>query len=81
MNTQVEQKGTKTVKEMNWSYPSSPNATKFGFSLIGCWTVSTVTGCKPPVAQRGYTSKAEARQYADTLPHEWSASWLQWNKH
>jgi hypothetical protein len=48
-------------KTVDWSYPSSPNAERFGFSA-GCWTVSTVSSAGP-VAMAGFATRAEADTY------------------
>lgn len=48
----------KTVA-VSWSYPSSPNATRFRFPN-GCWTVETREGSAAPFALSGYTNKADA---------------------
>ena len=64
------------MKSIAWSYPTSPNADRFGFRA-GCWTVRTVEGegtpaVQPPVAIRGFRTKEEAKDYANTMPELWS---------
>lgn len=50
--------------EISWSYPSSPNAIKFGFPLSGCWTVSSLMrpwDCPEPI--QGFRTREEAELY------------------
>lgn len=60
------------TKEIGWSYPSSPNAVRFGFGKSGCWTVSTTRGQKPPVALSGHAERSEALTAALKLPYDWA---------
>lgn len=50
--------------EVDWSYPTSDNASKFGFYRTGCWTVSKRCNPKPPQALAGFASREDALQYA-----------------
>lgn len=53
-----------------WSYPTSPNATRFRFPK-GCWTVERVDwkggSFLPPVALKGFARKTDAEAYLKTL--------------
>jgi hypothetical protein len=60
-----------TQKSINWSYPSSTNANKFGFKA-GCWTVSVGEQSTPPIAIAGFATAEQAVQFALTLPEPWS---------
>lgn len=64
---------TKTVE---WSYPTSENAKRFGFKG-GCWTVSlnerSEEGTTITVrALKGFLTRYNALDYARTLPEPWS---------
>lgn len=64
--------GTAAItKRIEWSYPSSGNATRFGLANYGCYTVETVAGNEPPSAVAGFLTLAEARAHAETLPFPW----------
>lgn len=57
---------------VDWSYPTSPNATRAGCSKVGCWSVSVVwftkTGVqKPPEFVRGFATHKEAIAFAHQL--------------
>lgn len=61
-----------TKKQISWSYPSSPNAEKFGFSN-GCYSVATVSSPNwIPRYFAGFKTFEEAKTFADTLEFEWS---------
>jgi hypothetical protein len=61
------------VKTVEWSYPTSPNADKFGRSKTGCWTVELHRAPDGlPRALKGFDSRAEALEYARSLPCDWS---------
>lgn len=61
----------KTVKAINWSYPSSGNARRFGFHDAGCWTVSVGEFGQPLKGVAGFAEKPEAIAHAKALPFEW----------
>ena len=57
--------------ELNWSYPSSPNACNAGMGKTGCWTVTMADGSTRHFsefheAQREFP--AEARRWLDSRP-------------
>lgn len=56
-------------KLIEWSYPSSPNADRFGFK-DGCWTVEIVTGGLPR-AISGHANRLEALAIAQKMPLPW----------
>ncbi len=66
------------TKQVEWSYPTSPNADRFKFKT-GCWTVETVEGHNPPVARAAFATREEAMQNADTMPYAWNPLFLQFN--
>jgi hypothetical protein len=63
---------TKTVE---YSYPSSTNADRFGFKN-GCWCVELIPDNGYPKAIKGFESEKEAVDYAVNMPEPWSACWL-----
>jgi hypothetical protein len=55
--------------EVNWSYPTSPNAERAGCSKTGCWTVSRIDrkrngDRRPPKAVKHFATREEANSYA-----------------
>lgn len=67
-----EQQNIVTTKRISWSYPTSSNATKFGF-MDGCWTVSIATyvdGAEKPEkdAVVAFELFHEAVAYAKSMP-------------
>lgn len=60
-----------TFKCVDWSYPTSGNARRFGF-VSGCWTVATTTRGELPVYLRGFAERGEAIKFAQSLNLEWS---------
>ena len=62
------------AKTVEWSYPSSSNAQKFGFGKSGCYTVETACGCEPPEAIAGFKTLEEAKEFADKMPQAWGKS-------
>jgi hypothetical protein len=60
-----------TTKQIGWSYPTSPNATKFKFPK-GCYTVALASGANPPNHIKGFTTLQEASAYAETMPQPYS---------
>lgn len=65
-----------TVKAVDWSYPTSTNAKKFGFHDQGCYTVSIGARSEPLKAIAGYADRAEAIKHAESLPFNWSTAFL-----
>ena len=55
---------------VGWSYPTSPNAVKFGCSKTGGWTVKTETGTRRPRAEAIFATKEEAVAMAHCLARE-----------
>ena len=56
------------TKLVDYSYPTSANAKKHGFSTVGCYTVSVATGHAPARAVRAFADKTAALAFARTLP-------------
>lgn len=69
-------------KSIEYSYPTSTNAKKFGFYNDGCYTVELHDAVRQstPKAIKGFKTKAEAAIFAETLPNEWSALYLKYNQ-
>jgi hypothetical protein len=59
------------TKRIEWSYPTSPNAVKFKFSKVGCWTVELIEGTNPPWVMEGFDTYEKAKAYANTIPEPW----------
>lgn len=60
-----------TTKAVSFSYPSSPNALRFGHKA-GCFVVELSYMDKPPVALCGFSTLAEALSHAEGLAFPWS---------
>lgn len=60
-----------TTKSVAYAYPSSPDAQRFRMPL-GCYTVCTQIGIKPPVAIAAFATMPAAGDAARALPFEWS---------
>lgn len=54
------------TKSIAYSYPTSPNATKYGFKG-GCYTVEIHNGSKPPVVASAHETIEEARKAAEAF--------------
>lgn len=65
-------------KTVEYSYPSSTNAKKFGFYNEGCYSVELMDGIKPPKAIAAFKTKAEAINHAEALPNEWHPIYLKY---
>lgn len=57
------------AKTVQWSYPTSTNAKKFGFNDTGCWCVEFQEGNNPPEAMQGFPSRSSALHAARYLDH------------
>lgn len=57
-----------------WSYPTSPNADRFGFDNTGCWTVQIIEGGSPPESIAAFDRAELAVKCADALrlPYHWA---------
>jgi hypothetical protein len=51
------------TKQVEWSYPSSPNATALGFPR-GCWAVELCNESGETRAIAGFERKVDARAFA-----------------
>lgn len=58
-------------KRIEWAYPSSDSAAKFGFPRTGCWVI--YVGNK---RLAGYSSAVSAVVYARSLPEFWDELFL-----
>lgn len=76
----VHPRGARVVKCVDWSYPTSTNAQRFGCAGIGCWTVNLTTidgdgdNCETRAVSGGYATETEAVRAAVTYSEPW-ASW------
>lgn len=66
-------------KTVEYSYPTSPNATKFGFGKTGCYCVKTIKENNPGVAVAAFATEQEAKKHAEALPFEWHWLYLKYN--
>jgi len=65
-----------TTKSLEYAYPTSDNAKKFGYYEKGCWYV-VIRGAesKTVVGERAYNTKAEAVEAFNTInaeTYKWS---------
>ena len=72
-------------KGVDFSYPSSTNATKAGMSTTGCWTVTIYTIRKDGTWSTKVTSshkeKADAFAAAAKLSQPWGGVWKRYARH
>lgn len=66
-------------KSVEWAYPTSGSAVRFGFNAAGCWVVKLSHGISPSEAVAGYADKADALKHANSLPQPFSRIYLQFN--
>lgn len=52
---------TTTEKSLEYAYPSSPLAERYGCAATGCWLVATYTTEGVEVGRRAFDSKDEAK--------------------
>lgn len=63
------------TKSLDWSYPTSDNAVRFGFKA-GCWTINQYQQGRLPLALRGFATREEAITFAETLTLRWNITTL-----
>ncbi len=64
------------TKSVEYSYPSSPNADRFGFA-DGCWTVEVISGITGyPRAVRAFGTQAQAIDNASKMGLEWNSHYV-----
>lgn len=61
------------AKSVEFAYPTSTNAARFGFSKDGCYTVELGFPGQPAVAVAGFATREEAIAAAKLQPEPWSA--------
>jgi hypothetical protein len=59
------------LKRIEWAYPSSDSAAKFGFPRTGCWVVYVGN-----VRLYGYAFAVSAAVAARSLPEAWDESFV-----
>jgi hypothetical protein len=62
---------SRITKSVDYAYPSSTTAGKYGFGRTGCYAVYERKGNQPPRSLAAFSTLDEARQYAETLTHPW----------
>ena len=60
------------VKSVEYAYPTSPHAEKWGFGKSGCYTVQQGEQTLPKVVIAAYTEQADAIAHAERLELPWS---------
>lgn len=58
-------------KWIDFAYPTSDNAKKFGAYSTGCYVIYTATKKGLPKAFKAYMTEQEAINSANTMPHQW----------
>lgn len=66
------------TKSLDWSYPTSTNAVRFGFKA-GCWTICQQQFGHFPIALKGFATRQEALAFAGSLAIPWNGVTLRWN--
>lgn len=66
---------TNDAKGVDYSYPSSTNAQRFGFAKQGCWTVSLHSPDHTPIALAAFPTEAMAYDFANQHPAPWHPLW------
>jgi hypothetical protein len=65
----------KSYKLVEWSYPTSPNAIRFGFAKTGCYTLHTANVEFVPFdghkTVSGHGTLEEAKQAGEAFPYQW----------
>ncbi len=61
----------KTYKIVEYSYPSSPNACRFGFSKVGCFTLLTADETNGHKTQVAFATLTEAKSAGEAYKHPW----------
>jgi len=59
------------TKSVDYAYPTSTTASKFGFGRTGCYAVYERKGNQPPKAIAAFATLDEAKEHAALLPHPW----------
>ena len=70
-----KRKDKKMKKTVEFSYPTSNNANKFGFKE-GCYCVELIPDNGYPKAIAAYKTEREAIDHAHSLDYPWSFCWL-----
>lgn len=66
-----------TFKCVNFAYPTSRHAHKYGRADTGCWTIEVYDNVTGDKAVSGpYASRAEAEREAEALPEPWWDAYL-----
>lgn len=76
MNNQLSKSGqVERYKVVEFSYPTSPNAKRFGFYHNGCWTVEVECGIGREIIQ-GFETQQAAIDYANELVLDWYPAYI-----
>lgn len=63
------------TKSVEFAYPSSPDAVRFGFAKLGCYVVE-LSNSVQTVALAGYYLRRDAMAHAEELPEDWSSNFV-----
>lgn len=61
------------VKSVEWAYPSSDTAKRFGKTRTGCWTVQVGNAGEPMEAITAHAERDSALRHAHALACEWDS--------
>lgn len=62
------------VKSVEWAYPSSDTAKRFGKGRTGCWVLQVGNAGEPLEAITAHAERESALQHAHNLAIEWDSS-------
>ncbi len=63
-------------KRIEFAYPTSDSAKKFGAYSTGCYVIYTATRKGLPKAFRAFLTEQDAINSANTMPHSWCQLYL-----
>ena len=72
-------KTPETQKAVDYCYPSSPDAVKYGHGNDGCYVVALVDSNYNATVTSVHTSKESAFLKAARLPQAWHPIWAKWD--
>lgn len=75
--------GVATSKMVDYAYPTSINAIRFGFGNVGCWVVAKhfrhETEFFAPIALSGHATREEAIDAARNVPLPWNPIYIHYH--
>lgn len=67
-------KNRNRVKSVEWAFPSSDTAKRFGKARTGCWIVQVGNAGEPLEAITGHSEREAALRHAHALGIDWDSS-------